>query len=102
MHSLSEVTPLVPVVIRPDIAVQRLDERVQAGAVGPDEPVAVNLALGVARKLASVADVGRVKHPAYVGVVLHAVTVVLRPAAHVRVVCAGVFYEAVHSGGDGR
>ena len=89
-------------VVGPDKFVKRFDERVKAGAVGPHKPVAMNLALGVARKLTSVANVGRVKYPADVGVVFHAVAVILCPAAHVRIVRAGIFYQAGYSGGSGR
>ena len=86
----------------PHEAIQRLDERLQAGALLPYEPVAVDLALALARVLASLSVARRVEHTADVCIVLHAVTVVLRPAAHVCVVLAGVFGEAFHGGPCGR
>ena len=86
----------------PDIVVQRREEQLRAGAVGPHKSVAVNLSLGVARKLASITNLGRVKHSADVSVVLHAVGIVLRPAAHERVERAGALYQAVRHGANGR
>lgn len=43
------VAPFLLVVEVLHEAIQRLDERIQAGALGPHEPVAVDVSLGVAR-----------------------------------------------------
>ena len=86
----------------PDKGVQGREEPLNACTVGPHEPVAVNLALGVARKLESVINVGRVKHLADVGVVVHGVGFIFRPAAHERVVRAGALCQAFRHGGNGR
>ena len=102
LYSPPGVLPLALVAEVPDKVVQRRDEPLNARAVAPHEPVAVNVALGVARKLASASSVGRVKHSAYVGVVVHGVGVVFRPAAHEHVVRAGAFYQAFRHGGNGR
>ena len=101
LHSLSEVAPLVPVVEVLDESIQRLDERVQAGALRPHETVTVNLPLAIPWKLSSRTDAGRVQHTADVGVVLHPVAVVFRPAAHVGVVLTRVLDQAFHRRGCG-
>ena len=102
LYSPPGVFPLALVAEIPDKVVQWREEPLNARAVGPHEPVAVNVALSVARKLASATRVGRVKHSADVGVVVHGVGVVFRPAAHERVVRAGAFYQAFRRGGNGR
>lgn len=102
-HSLPVVAPLILVIKVPDEPIQRLDKRLQAGTVRPDKPMTVHLPLRVTGELARVSRFGGVQHTANVGVVLHCVGVVVRPAAHVGIVLTRVFFEADHgSGGGGR
>lgn len=64
---------------------KRHDVSVDVGPVVPNKPVAVDFALAVARILSRLSHCRVVDHAADVGVVLHALIVVLCPAAHVRV-----------------